>query len=57
MKGMKENALQCLHNGGSPGLGYDADRRPIPPEFRSDAFPDAVCTAGNNGDLVVKHTH
>jgi len=25
MKGMKENALQCLHNGGSPGLGYDVD--------------------------------
>lgn len=25
IKGMKENALQCLHNGGSPGLGYDVD--------------------------------
>lgn len=25
MKGMKENALQCLHNGGTPGLGYDVD--------------------------------
>lgn len=25
MKGLKENALQCLHNGGSPGLGYDVD--------------------------------
>ena len=25
MKGMKENTLQCLHNGGSPGLGYDVD--------------------------------
>ena len=25
MKGMKENAYQCLHNGGSPGLGYDVD--------------------------------
>lgn len=24
-KGMRENALQCLHNGGSPGLGYDVD--------------------------------
>ena len=26
MKGMKENAYQCLHNGGSPGLGYDVDQ-------------------------------
>lgn len=25
MKGLKENALQCLHNGGSPGLGYNVD--------------------------------
>ena len=25
MKGLRENALQCLHNGGSPGLGYDVD--------------------------------
>lgn len=25
MKGMRENALQCLHNGGTPGLGYDVD--------------------------------
>jgi len=26
MKGMKENALQCRHNGGSPPLGYDVDK-------------------------------
>ena len=26
MKGMKENAYKCLHNGGSPGLGYDVDQ-------------------------------
>jgi len=26
MKGMKENALQCKHNGGLPPLGYDVDR-------------------------------
>lgn len=25
MKGLKENALKCLHNGGSPGFGYDVD--------------------------------
>jgi site-specific DNA recombinase len=25
MKGMKENALQCKHNGGIPPLGYDVD--------------------------------
>ncbi|MCL6480049.1 MAG: zinc ribbon domain-containing protein [Peptococcaceae bacterium] len=25
MKGMKGNALQCWHNGGSPPLGYDVD--------------------------------
>lgn len=25
MKGLKENALKCLHNGGNPGLGYDVD--------------------------------
>ena len=25
MKGMKENALQCLYNGGCTGLGYDVD--------------------------------
>lgn len=25
MKGMKENALECKHNGGMPPLGYDVD--------------------------------
>ena len=25
MKGMKENAYKALHNGGSPGLGYNVD--------------------------------
>jgi len=25
MKGMKENALQCRHNGGKPPLGFDVD--------------------------------
>ena len=25
MKSLKENARKCLHNGGSPGLGYDVD--------------------------------
>ena len=25
MKGMKENALKCLHTGGKPPLGYDVD--------------------------------
>ena len=25
LKGLKENALKCLHNGGSAGLGYDVD--------------------------------
>ena len=26
MKGMKENAYKALHNGGSPGLGYNVDK-------------------------------
>ena len=25
MKGLRENAYKCLHNGGLPPLGYDVD--------------------------------